>query len=688
MATESSSPGDGGPAYPALIPRQAAGNLADELRLLWRALLLVSGDPAMAEAALVATIEAGRPWSGRPDRLTIWCSGFQALETEEKRTDVHLLGTPDNGPRASDIKAITNYLDATTPARRRILVGHHIGDLSTEDLQRFVAEGRDGEHYDLDQLVDWVEHDSRAAAKVLLIKPQHWIDVLSLLQPPIRPERLLRADSRPWRSGATVGGLAVVVLLFLALFSVNRASPPVADDADSAFPVTGDSDGDTSEGVGADRTDAEAGCPAVDLASRVLTSPVYQAGLQGRSFPEVLERSDLVVRGAVASIELEGGGIRFELDDQRVLFGHAPAPSSFFLNARFDATGDPVPNGVLFPDAVVFLKQAGDRWEVAEAGGFWADCQQDTATTIGANWPTGSLWPDQPTPSELAKVIDETLQDNTEFVMVQDGQRTVGGFRAFDDRIVVLQLPSGMQPAGEMSALIYPLPDVLALVGGPDLRLVLREQECDPIEQTRLPLAVCSSDGMVTIEIASPVELSDAWLERIDVFTVADEGPRHSGLVIQGTRAGEIVAIDPAVPGIVWRTTLGAGESLAAIGQSEVAFVGEELVLVSHWVDSRVRFLFGLASVDGQLLWMAEPEVVADRSTATLMVDQEREFVATLNEEGILRLVELADGLVRWSTATANATSINGISSSTLAVDGSSGELITVSLADGVIVRS
>jgi hypothetical protein len=630
MATGSSEQDDDGPVFPALIPRQVGGEPSDELRLLWRALLVVSGDAVVSEAALVAAVEACRPWSDRPDRLTIWLAGFDALEAEQQRTDVQLLGKPDDGPRASDIKAITEYLNGLTPARRRMLIGHHVGALSAEDLKRFVADGADGEDLPADQLTDWVDHDSKAAAQVLLIKPQHWIDVLSLLQPPVRPERLIRADARPWRSGATVGGLAIAVLLFLALFSLDRGSPPVADDQDE----TSISDGEDGASAASESAAADVTleCPAPDLALRVRTSPVYQNGLEPRAFTDVLNRADAVVRGAVSSMELANAGVWFELQDPQLLFGAGQVPTSFLLNARFDATGGAVPNGVLFPDAVVFLNEVGDRWEVAEAGGFWVSCEEDSTIAVGADWPTGTQWPDVPTPAELARVIDETLQENAQFTLTPNGERTVGGFQTFDGQTVVLQLPSGMQPQDEMSVVIRPEPDVLAVVGGPDLRLVLRQEVCDPLEQSRSPFAVCSSDGEVSIEIASPVELSDAWLGRIDVFTVSDE-TRSAGLVMRATRSGEVVAIDPAASGIVWRAPLRPDEVIAAAGASEVAVLAE----------TNLRML---DAATGRELWGKK----ITQETGAVPVGGNW-LVAPLGVEPlVLQLVDGATGEVLWRT--------------------------------------
>lgn len=704
MASGSSQQDDDGPAFPSLIPRQVGGQPADELRLLWRALLVVSGDAVIAEAALTAAVEACRPWSDRPDRLTVWLAGFDALETEQQRTDVQLLGRPDDGPRASDIKAITEYLNGLTPARRRMLIGHHVGALSAEDLRRFVADGASGEDLPAEQLAEWIQHDSGAAAQRLLIKPQHWIDVLSLLQPPVRPERLIRADARPWRSGATVGGLAIVVLLFLALFSANRGSPPGADGQDdTSARVVDDASAVNEEPAPAFGN----GCPAPDLASRVRTSPVYQNGLASRAFTDVLHRADVVVRGAVTSMELANAGVWFELQDPQLLFGAGQVPTSFLLNARFDATGDPVPNGVLFPDAVVFLNEVGDRWEVAEAGGFWVSCQEDTTIAVGADWPTGPQWPEVPTPAELARVIDETLQENAQFTLTPDGERTVGGFQTFDGRTVVLQLPSGMQPQDEMSVVIRPEPDVLAVVGGPDLRLVLRQELCDPVEQSRAPLVVCSSDGQISIEIASPVELSDAWLGRIDVFTVADKS-RSAGLVMQATRNGEVIAIDPTVSAIIWRAPLRPDEAIAAVGASEVAMLAESNLRMRDaatgqelW-GKKIRPETGVAPVEGD--WLVAPLGVdplllelVDGTTGDVLwrtdpgpglpvvssVDEELLLVAWWDGSvRVLYAYDLSDGRLLWM---ATPEQLADREAQTLLVDEERRTVVTVS--DGGTVR-
>lgn len=702
-------------------PNLRSNEPADELVLLWRALLLGSGDPAAAERALLATVDALRPWSDRPARREIWLTGFDALwrESEDHAIGghvVHVVGGVLVGGRADEINEVVEFLQASPPDRRMALLGHRLGGFRTGDLQRLIAAQPNGRNLDESQLAQWIERDRRIAAETVTIKPEHWLELMALSWPPVAPARLLRTGSRRGKLATAAVGVVAVALLFVALFSFDRGIPVARPEPGELPSASGDGGGGPGSESAA-RSDL--GCPAEAWADQITVSAAYHADLRDRAFTEALDEADAVVRGSVTMITADGDGLRFGLAHQRLLEGSDPVPDSFWLpTGALPLSGEPAaPAGLT--DVVVFLKRVGGstgRWEVSPAGGLWAECVGGRAVPVGAAWPTGPDWPARPGPSELSRALTLARQETVDVTMTAEGDWTVGAFPLLDGRIAVLQLPAGMQPVSPMTAIVRPPVDGFALISSPVVgRLVLRQQPCDPLSQESAPLAVCTSSGEIVVDIASPLRVSDTWLERIDVFIVDPDEP---GAVAEAnhvwsTRSQGLVAVDPTDYTVAWRTPLKPGERLVAVGESTAAVVaGRNLRVVgrasglilwtrtidpgagllavgTHWLlgnpDGPPSFLELVEGRTGALLWRTAELPSGDLAGQSWLIDPTGRGLVEVSRE-VVRLLDVGPMEVRWSTLVEGASFVEAISEVAVIVRGGDGTRAVLDLEDGAVL--
>lgn len=703
-------------------PNLRAGEPADELVLLWRALLLWSGDPGEAEAALAATVEDLRPWSDRPGRLEIWLAGFARLSCEQDARDIHLLGGAMAGARADEITAVMEFLEASPPSRRMVLLGHHLGGFHTDELRRLIAAQPGGDDVDEVELEQWITHDSRVAADAVAIKPQHWPELMALSWPPVKPDRMLRAGSRRGLVVGAFGGVAAVAVLFAMLFGLDRGVPVERADPRERSSVSDGGTGGSEPGLGSESAaDADLTCPARAWADQIAVSSPYQAGLQARPFVDALDEADAVVRASVVSVTVVGDGLRFELADPQVLEGTGPSPESFVLPTSRTMDTDAGEALLLptLPDVLVFLDRGGGSsagWEVSQSGGLWAECVGAPAVPLGAPWPRGPGWPTRPSPEELSRALIAARQETVEFTMTPDGDWAVGSFPLFDGRIAVLQLPAGMQPAGTMSAIVRPGADVLAMVASPVVgRLVLRQQSCDPTSQDSVPLAVCASSGQIVVDVASPLRMSDAWLERIDVFIVDPEepGPVVGANHLRWSRNQDLLALDPTEYSVVWRTPLERGERLVTVGETTAALqAGRNLRVVgrasglilwtrtidpeagllpvgSHWLlgspGGPPSFLELVEGRTGALLWRTAELPSADQAGQPWLIDPTGRGLVEVSRE-VVRLLDMGQMDVRWSTWVEGAVIVEAISEAAVIIRAGDGTRAVLDLDDGAVL--
>ena len=114
---------------------------------------------------------------------------------------------------------------------------------------------------------------------------------------------------------------------------------------------------------------------------------------------------------------------------------------------------------------------------------------------------------------------------------------------------------------------------------------------------------------------------------------------RGGGLLLMGTREGEVVALDPVSGKLRWRSRL-SSEILSP------PVYGEQVVVV-HANDGRI---FGLNATSGKRLWVYESAVpsLTLRGTSTPLVADGRVFVGLAN--GKMVALSLREGQVAWET--------------------------------------
>lgn len=706
-----------------------------ELELLYRGILVTTGDPVAAEHVARS---AGAHFTGEavaPTRAELWSVAWRRADRASAEPVQPLLVRTGGLDLDGEAARLQEFLTGGQQLRARVLVGRHVGGLEPGAVARSV--GRSGGPDDITTIDAILTAGTEAASRHGVAEPERWSEVVAHLEP---PGGLLTDD--PARPGfvTTVGVGLVIVGLLAAVLSWEGSERSV--------------DREGAADSGADL--APIRCPAEDLAAAIDGDPSLVGGSAAVPLDIALAQADAVITADVTSLETEGATVRFDLGRTVLLHGsEGVTPSGFAMPARLAGTGTDLGARV-----VAFLARSGDDWELAESGGLWAEpCRSDgPPIPVGAAWPVGERWPATPSPSSIAGFVGDLVVRDRELIMTDLGDRLAGGLVLTDGTAVIMELPTSFATDLMLSATVAP-DRAQVVFAGTDVALSLRQRACPAGDRTtergRRLLTVCSPSGGVELSArrSDPIPDHEVATFRVTSFPAQQRYPTSLHPTIRAGRelalldadrasirwiwtAEDVIGSADLVGGLVVVTTPTATRTLIAETGDESwaldsAISQRPTVVGPHWLVTRSvdgsgvverldptsaavlwrraaldrativgvlgdvalvlavgpegdRILTALAVDSGRSLW-TRPVLDGAGSSDPVAADPDRGIVLAVDPDGLVSRVEPRSGREIWTTSVPGATGIVGIWLNTATVEGSTTD-VRVGLIDGFIL--